>query len=142
MTTAHRDTAPARMTAAEFKAAREHLGLSPDWLARHLNVQDRSLRRWEKGTVPVPDGVRDALADIETETASTVDDYVNALRRRQEPVIVTYRTDDELHEAMPGIDYPPSWHRAVAARVKQRVPRLRVIYGDAQEPNPGKNSDD
>jgi transcriptional regulator with XRE-family HTH domain len=42
-------------TAAEFKAAREIIGLSADALARMLNIDDgRTIRRWEAGERELP----------------------------------------------------------------------------------------
>jgi DNA-binding transcriptional regulator YiaG len=42
------------MTAAEFKAALEHLGFNQSSLARRLQVSDRNVRRWAAGEYPVP----------------------------------------------------------------------------------------
>ena len=40
------------MTSAELKDARHRLGLSVGDLARILNIDDRTLRRWEAGEKP------------------------------------------------------------------------------------------
>lgn len=42
------------MTPADFKAARRELGLSQNALAARMGIADRTIRRWEKGTVPIP----------------------------------------------------------------------------------------
>jgi hypothetical protein len=44
------------MTPAEFRVVREFLGLSIEWLAEHLEVNPRTVRHWEDGGYPIPDG--------------------------------------------------------------------------------------
>lgn len=119
-----------RMTPAEFRVVREFLGLSGPWLARHLQVSDRTVRHWEQGRYPIPDGVRLAMERMEQDAASSVTAAVEALMDLPEPALVTYRTDEEFHAAQPDVTYPASFHRAVAARVAQEVPGLSIAYRD------------
>lgn len=119
-----------RMTAAELKVVREFLGLSGDWLAGHLGVASRTVRRWEEGRYPIPDGVRLEVKDLERRTGEFVAGVVGELMDLPEPGVVTYRTDESYHAAHPEIPFPASWHRAVVARVAQEVPGLPIIYAD------------
>ena len=41
------------MTPAELRAIRKRLGLTGAALAEMLGVTDRTIRRWEAGTVPI-----------------------------------------------------------------------------------------
>jgi hypothetical protein len=117
-----------RMTDAEFKVAREFLGLTGDWLAGHLGVSPRTVRHWEQGKYPIPDGVRLAIEDLETRTATFIGGCVKALMDVPDPGVLTYRTDEEYHAAHPDIAFPASWHRAVIARIAQEVPGLTIAY--------------
>lgn len=123
-----------RMSPAEFRVLREWLGLSGPWLARHLGVADRTVRRWESGDWPVPDGVRVALEQIEADAADTVATAVEQLMDLPDPGIVTYATDEAFHAAHPEITYPASWHRAVVARIAHEVPALAIAYPDEAAP--------
>ncbi|MEU0078503.1 DUF1870 family protein [Micromonospora tulbaghiae] len=124
-----------RMTDAEFRVVREHLGLNVEWLAAHLGVSDRTIRHWESGRYAIPDGVRLAMEGMEQETTEFVGNAVRALLSSNDTdlTVVTYRTDADFHTAHPNADWPASWHRAVVARVAQEVPALAIVYA----PTPG-----
>lgn len=124
-----------RMTDAEFKVVREHLGLSGDWLAGHLGVTPRTVRHWEQGKYAIPDGVRLELEDLERRTGEFVSGIIEKLMDCPEPGLITYRSDAEYHAAHPETPWPASWHRAVVARVAQEVPALSIVYAsDVREP--------
>ncbi|WP_405673316.1 helix-turn-helix domain-containing protein [Streptomyces sp. NBC_01530] len=117
-----------RMTPAEFKVAREFLGLTGDWLAVHLGVSARTVRHWEQGKFTIPDGVRLAVEDLEARTGGFIDGIIEKLMDLPEPGVVTYRDDAEYKAAHPGAEFPASWHRAVIARVAQEVPGLSIAF--------------
>ncbi len=119
-----------RMTDAEFRVVREFLGLTGDWLAGHLGVSPRTVRYWEQGKYPIPDGVRLEIEDLEQRTGEFVAAVVSKMLDVADPVVVTYRSDAEYHEAHPEIGFPASWHRAVVARIAQEVPGLAISYLD------------
>ncbi len=123
------------MSAAELRVVREFL--PGEWLAGHLGVQGRTWRRWEAGTVPIPDGVRIEIERLEQIVAATVGEAVRALSDVSDPGVLTYRHDAQFHAAHPGIDYPASWHRAIIARVAQEVPGLPIRYADPARPPTG-----
>jgi len=116
------------MTDAELRVVCEFLGLTGNWLAEHLGVEDRTWRRWDAGTAPIPDAVRIEIERLEQITAGIVGETVRALNDVSDPGVLTYRNDAEFHAAHPGIDYPASWHRAIIARVAQEVPGLPIRY--------------
>ena len=131
-----------RMTPAELRVVREHLGLSPEWLADHLKVSARTVRHWEAGKYAIPDGVRLEIEDIERRTGEFIGGAVEKLLDLPDPGVITYRTDDEYHAAHPEIPFPASWHRAVIARVAQEVPGLRIAYEtEAEQPRNRKTAD-
>jgi len=117
-----------RMTPAELRVVREFLGLSSAALAEILGVSDRTVRHWEAGKHPIPDGVRLEVERLEAYTAEFVAGVVGKLTVHPAPVVVTYRSDREYHAAHPEIPLPASWHRAVMARVAQEVPGLSVVF--------------
>ncbi len=119
------------MTDAELRVVREFLGLTGEWLASRLGVQDRTWRRWEAGTSPIPDGVRVEVEQLEAETARVVGHLVEAAGSQADPELVTYRSDEQVREVLPSAEFfPASWHRAVAARVAHEVPGLVIRYDD------------
>lgn len=126
-----------RMTSAEFKVVREFLGLTGDWLAAHLGVSGRTVRHWEQGKYPIPDGVRLEIEDLEARTGQFIGGIVEKLMDLPDPGVVTYRDDTEYHSAHPEAPFPASWHRAVVARIAQEVPGLSIAFAsDIPGPSP------
>ena len=123
-----------RMTPAEFRVVREFLGLTGDWLANYLGVSPRTVRHWEQGKYPIPDGVRLAIEHLEKITAEFVADVVEKLMDYPDPVVVTYRNDAEYRAAHPDSPLTAGWHRAVIARVAQEVPGLRIVFPPGRVP--------
>lgn len=111
------------MTDAEFRMVREYLGLDQDWVADQLGVAERTVRRWEAGTSPVPSGVRAQMTAWEAETARAVGLYVEELLDAPRPGVYVARTDADAPAA-----WPARWHRHVVARAARELPRLRVAY--------------
>lgn len=118
------------MNDAEFRSLREYLGLSPDWLARHLQVNERAVRRWEHGERAIPEGVWDELLRLAEETAQ----HVTHVHRRvalDKPIHV-YRNDRQVEELSPlayvDLPMPAAWYRHVAARVMDHDPDTRLVY--------------
>ncbi|WP_018588763.1 helix-turn-helix domain-containing protein [Salinispora arenicola] len=117
-----------RMSDAEFRVVREFLGLSVEWLASYLGVSVRTVRQWEQGRDPVPEGVRAALEDIERRTDAFVDGLVGKILDIPDPCVRVYRSDEEYHAAHPDVEFPARWHRHVLARIAREVPGLRFAY--------------
>ncbi|WP_326681679.1 helix-turn-helix domain-containing protein [Streptomyces sp. NBC_01237] len=119
-----------RMTPAELRVVREYLGLTPEWLAAHLNITGRQVRNWEQGKSPILDTYRLEIQNLERYTG----DFVSAVRDRlmdlPDPGVITYRNDAEYRAAHPEVRFPASWHRAVIARVAQEVRGLTIAYAD------------
>ena len=131
------------MTGGELQTIREYLGLTGEDLARLVEVAPRTVRAWEAGTVPIPttrrEGrvpVREAVTRLEVYTAGAVDDLETALRDAraagQEPAIVVYRTDADMHADRPDTAHLPArWWRHVVARAAHEIPD--VVIGTRAE---------
>jgi hypothetical protein len=117
-----------RMTAAEFRITREHLGLTLDWIAAHFDVNTRTPPRWEKGDSPVPHGVREGMEQLERHTAGVVRQLLDDCNDTRHPTLLTYRTDADYRADHPAGGFPASWHRALVGRVRAQVPCLDVDY--------------
>lgn len=117
-----------RMTDAELKVVREFLGLSLAWLADHLAVSLRTVQHWEQGKYAIPDGVRLAIEHLEKVAADQVTAAVEMLNDVPDPGMAIPRT---AADCPPECPWPPSWHRAVAARIAQEVPGLPIVYTDS-----------
>jgi predicted transcriptional regulator len=111
------------MTDAELRSMREWLGVTGEWLADRLRVEGRTMRRWEAGTTPVPDGVRAELAVLVAEADAAVREVVAGTSGAARPVVVVPRSDP------PG-GMPAGWHRRIAVRASREVPDLSIAYED------------
>lgn len=135
----HNPISEAAMSSAEFRCLREFLGLSPEWLAEHLDVQERTVHRWSTSDTHVPEGVaermrliaRDTAAYVSTlaRTGGTVFTYRNDAQFLRSADISTLPTDHRHHASI----FPASWHRAVAARVLDAQSGVTIDYA-AQVP--------
>lgn len=123
-----------RMTDAEFRVAREYLGLTGEWLAQHLGVSSRTVRHWEQGRFAVPDGVRLEMDRLKRDTAQYVAEVSTKLMDMPEPAVFVYRTDAEFHADVPDSDWPASWQRAAVARIAHEVHGLRIDYKPSSAP--------
>ena len=71
------------MTPALLSQAGEAL-YGPRWqseLARDLDIDDRTMRRWVAGDSPVPSGVTVDLLRLLTQRAADIDDLIPAIKR-------------------------------------------------------------
>lgn len=119
------------MTGIALKTTREWLGLSGQWLADHLDVNPRTIRSWEQGRDPIPDGVRLEVERLEEQSGEIVDRLVEALSGMRDPLVRTYQTDEQYREYEPGQPWPAAWHRRVVARAAQEVPGLVIAEPEA-----------
>lgn len=115
------------MTAAELRTLREHLGLTSAWAADALGVAERSYKRWETGSHPIPADVIEAATRWMAAADAAVAAACTDLAGQAHPRLLTYRTTDDAHAAT-GTDWPASYHRAIAARVAAKIPNLTIDY--------------
>lgn len=116
------------MSDAEFRCLREWLGLTMEWLADHLGVAERTVRRWEAGTSRVPQGVADELLRLSEVTYDALNGLTGKLADMADPGVITYRSDEDYRQHHPDQDWPASWHRALCARLADEVPGLRISF--------------
>lgn len=133
------------MTPADFKTLRESLGLSAQWLADTIGVDQRTIRRWEDGVIPLrPDAVElltrldnqmvvyidGELERILDDTGiDPLDDDLTTLAPEAWPTIEVPRVDTDIDlnyqisvlpaDLLPtGKLLPASWYRAAAGRMR------------------------
>jgi transcriptional regulator with XRE-family HTH domain len=121
-----------RMTPIELKVVREALGLSREQLAAALHVGLRSVDDWESGRRPIPEGVGDDVERIEAYTAEVAGQLAAHLLEHagDTPVFEVYDRDADMPALdLPSAPLPPTarWWRAVAHRVAEDVPGLRIV---------------
>ncbi len=123
------------MTPAEIRSIREHLGLSQEEFADVLNIDVRSVRRWETGQQDIHAGNAAAIRKIVDITATNVRQLVIELRGQPHPTLVTYQSDADMWAHRPAlVPFPARWHRIIAARVAELVPNLTITYSDRSVP--------
>lgn len=113
------------LTDAELRVAREDLGLTAEWLADRLGVTLRTIRRWEHGHSPIPEGVADEMTALTEAADVQVDGWVVELLDVPEPVLAIPREGERD-------GWPASWWRALAARIVEDVPGCRVVYAEPE----------
>lgn len=108
------------MSPADFKATRESLHLSLDWLADRWRVHRQSVQRWEKGERPVPDGIAQDLRDLEVEATLTIEEGIadDAI------TLLVPRANDPSDDGMPA-----AWHRMIAKRIADST-GAKLLYKD------------
>jgi DNA-binding XRE family transcriptional regulator len=114
-----------RLTSADLKVRREALGISQDWLARQVGVQDRTVRRWEAGEFAIPADVWEVLEFGESMADEILEAVCEILQDLEEGAVdgidlTVYPTSERLWRAHPEFaPWPASWHRGVCARVRE-----------------------
>lgn len=64
------------MHSAEFKTLRESLGLSISTLVKIIDVDERTLRKWESGKKQPPQGVVDTLVELDNLVNQTATEII------------------------------------------------------------------
>lgn len=135
------DGTPA-MTPAEFRATRILLGFSVPRIAEVVKVDERSVRKWEAGDNPVPEGIAKTLDKMCKDTALFVDKVVSKRRLDPEwqfrvPVSRVGVSNRRLDASWGG--WPMEWWWGIAGRALDANRRTRggfVVYGeDAEGPS-------
>ncbi|MFV8160855.1 helix-turn-helix domain-containing protein [Mycobacterium sp. 134] len=140
------------MTPADFKTIRESLGLSAQWLADAVHVDQRTVRRWEDGVIPLRADVVELLIELdarmEADVARELDRVLSSLgadggaesARRVEssapqdwPQVEVPRVDADIRDQPTGEHLlPAAFYRAAAGRLRWALGgRLRIVYACA-----------
>lgn len=106
------------MTPAEFKARRERMGLSTQWLATRWGVSLLSVQRWERNRA-IPDGLAADFESIE----DAFRDAVDTGEWESRDVLSVPRVDSESTDG-----FPSAYHRAVALGIAERT-GARIVFG-------------
>lgn len=115
------------MRATEFRLIREGLGLTGGWLSSHLEVNPRTIDRWEAGDTAIPEFAARALRDLEQRARDEVAARVDALERWGVQEVSIHETPGSM---------PARWQRAVAFRVRQEVGDVLIVTGPAEISDP------
>jgi transcriptional regulator with XRE-family HTH domain len=118
------------MTPAEFRTIRESLGLSAQALADIIGItQERTIRRWEDGTRPLPADAAERLSILDTMAETIAQQGIQTIQAHPEAVeIVVIRY--ERNEDFPDGQFPHAncIHAAALGRLKRTAPeRVKII---------------
>lgn len=118
------------MNGSAFRAFRTQLGLEVGQLADHLDVDPRTVRRWETGTSPVPEKAADAMRDM-LDAMFTLRDDVIKDHRRETATTIAITEDRQAVEAtgMPLEIYHAALGMA-AAELATRGADVNLAIGD------------
>ena len=108
------------MTAGEFRARIDALGLTISDVARMVGVHDRSARNWLSGKHAVPGSVAATVRRWESETVAIEDAEIDAAKGAG--VVTVWASDGEFHAARPDLAaWPAKWWRLVAVNVADEL---------------------
>ncbi len=119
----------ALMHPAEFKTLREALGLSISTLVKVIDVDERTLRKWESGKKKLPQGVIDSLVAVDTLLNTTANSLFESIQKAPQDNVVLYRFIEEedllnKHPELEGL--PMSSYGVVLFRVRQKLLDLGI----------------
>jgi len=117
------------MHPAEFKTLREAVGLSISTLVKVIDVDERTLRKWESGKKKLPQGVIDSLVAVDTLLTATANNLFDTTQKTPQDSVVLYRFIDEedllnQHPEFEGL--PMSSYGVVLFRVRQKLMDLGI----------------
>ncbi len=117
------------MHPAEFKTLREAVGLSISTLVKVIDVDERTLRKWESGKKKLPQGVIDSLVAVDTLLTTTANNLFDSIQQTPQDSVVLYRFIDEedlLNEHPEFEGLPMSSYGVVLFRAKQKLLDLGI----------------
>lgn len=117
------------MTNAEFCVIRERLGLSTALVARLLDVEERSVTRWDDDH-RIPPPVAEWLLNVRSRTDELVRDCLASIASSPSPVLLTYRTEEGFQRDFPSSPFSAQWHRAWIGRVARLAPHAIIQFVD------------
>jgi len=83
------------MHPAEFKTLREAIGLSISTLVKVIDVDERSIRKWESGKKKLPLDVIESLVGIEQMVTDTANRMFTELQQDSKENVVLHRYTEE-----------------------------------------------
>ena len=121
------------MHPAEFKTLREAVGLSISTLVNVIDVDERTLRKWESGKKQPPQGVVDSLEAIDAllnkTAAEIVAQHQESMKNggQQGVVLERFTKSEDLAAAYPAFaELPTTTFAVVLFRVRQKFIDLGV----------------
>jgi len=118
------------MSAAEFKTLREAVGLSISTLVKVIDVDERSIRKWESGKKKVPQDVFEKVVAIDKLLTDTANSEIEKFKTSPTDSVVLHRfiDEDDLHEQHPEFDgLPIMSYGAMVYRLRQKYLDLGVL---------------
>lgn len=121
-------------TAANFRALRELCGITQQHAADAMEVQIRTVKRWEKGETPVPDDALEWLRQCAVEHTQAVRDEVARMAACAEPpaalCLTYYRTQSQVDaeaEMWGGESLPVGFVNAIYRSVGERLTEMGYL---------------
>ncbi|MEH6347444.1 MAG: helix-turn-helix domain-containing protein [Bermanella sp.] len=118
------------MSAAEFKTLREAVGLSISTLVKVIDVDERSIRKWESGKKKVPQDVFEKVVAIDKLLTDTANEEIEKFKAAPTDSVVLQRfiDEDDLHEEHPEFEgLPIMSYGAMVYRLRQKYLDLGVL---------------
>jgi DNA-binding XRE family transcriptional regulator len=112
------------MTPAELKTLREGLGLTQQWLADQLSVQNRTIKYWESGFYPVKKDVEEMLLSINEKFNEIEKNAIEVIKNSNSKhiTLLRYSNDGDLWHFMPEFKpLPATAHASVIFRLLNKA---------------------
>jgi transcriptional regulator with XRE-family HTH domain len=111
------------MHAAEFKTLREAIGLTISTLVKVIDVDERTIRKWESGKKKLPAGVIESVVAIDQLLTDTANQMFSEIQQTPKDSVVLGRfiEEEDLLNAHPEFEgLPMSSHGVVLFRLRQK----------------------
>jgi DNA-binding XRE family transcriptional regulator len=111
------------MHAAEFKTLREAVGLTISTLVKVIDVDERTIRKWESGKKKLPADVIESVVAIDQLLTDTANQLFNALNQQsvQSVVLERFIEEEDLLNAYPQFEgLPMTSYGVVLFRLRQK----------------------
>lgn len=105
------------MRPAEFRCAREYLGLPAYWIAIQLGVRAQTVNSWERRGAKIPDYASDFLTKELAVAAQTVGTLTVEWKKQKGDKPLPVPAADPIEDR-----YPAAYYRQLASRVAERLP--------------------
>jgi DNA-binding XRE family transcriptional regulator len=111
------------MHAAEFKTLREAVGLTISTLVKVIDVDERTIRKWESGKKKLPADVIESVVAIDQLLTDTSNQLFNELNQQsvQSVVLERFIEEEDLLNAYPQFEgLPMTSYGVVLFRLRQK----------------------
>jgi len=112
--------------AVEFRETLEYVGLSPEWFAQYAKTDQKRVSAWLDGSEDIPNAYAHVADELKLGSDQQFGEECSRLRESPRLEYFIPRTDADSNLRPYNRGWPASWYVAIAARLCEEFPGLRV----------------